>query len=270
MSGTIFFFCSTTAIPALSVVLKISAWPTAPKRGRRGCKNKKKMTGLWRNSGQRRWTWPSLSRQVLHLWTVGLRRRAWGYSKPQVGRLSVQGNLTQKEIPTQRRVLKDGKSGATDKDQESLNYGDCLYRETSRTRIPRISRKPKNSRKFRRLGNRWKILPYHYMYHQTVCLPWARSSRSFDLLLVEVRQMTLMTSMWTQLFGVSFWLLLFKLQFIVGKIFRKICDIPRINPWSLWDNYFKRLTSWSRIPAEITGLSTIDWKQPMWKETTLL
>ena len=68
-----------------------------------------KTTGLWQNRSQRPWTWPSLSRQVLHLWTVGLRRRARGYSKPQVGRLSVQGNLTQKEVPTQRRVLKDGK-----------------------------------------------------------------------------------------------------------------------------------------------------------------
>ena len=66
MSGTIFLICSTSAISALSAVPRISAWSAAPKRWRRGCKNTKKITGLWQNQGQRRWTWPSLSRQVPH------------------------------------------------------------------------------------------------------------------------------------------------------------------------------------------------------------
>ena len=63
MSGTILFICSMSAMSALSAVLRISAWYAAPKRWRRGSENKKKITGLWQTQSQRRWTWPSLSRQ---------------------------------------------------------------------------------------------------------------------------------------------------------------------------------------------------------------
>ena len=48
-NGTTFFICSTSAISALSAALRNSAWLAAPKRWRRGCKNKKKKTGLWQN-----------------------------------------------------------------------------------------------------------------------------------------------------------------------------------------------------------------------------
>ena len=41
MSGTIFFIFSTTAISAYSAPLRISVWPAALKRWRKGCKNRK-------------------------------------------------------------------------------------------------------------------------------------------------------------------------------------------------------------------------------------
>ena len=111
-SGTI-FICSTSAISTLSAVPKISAWLAVPRGWRNGCKNRKKKTGLWRSSGRRRRTWSFLFLQVLHLWTVWLRQESRWYSKLQVDRLDYQGNLVQTQvkipIPTQRRVLKDGK-----------------------------------------------------------------------------------------------------------------------------------------------------------------
>ena len=79
MSGTIFFICLTSGISALSVALRISAWPAAPKRRRKGCKNRKERTGSWQSQSQRRRIWPS--RQVLQLWRVRLCRRARGYSQ---------------------------------------------------------------------------------------------------------------------------------------------------------------------------------------------
>ena len=56
MSGTIFFICLTSAISAFSAALRISAWPAAPKRWRKGCKSRKKRTESWQ-SQKRRWTW---------------------------------------------------------------------------------------------------------------------------------------------------------------------------------------------------------------------
>ena len=111
MSGTIFFICLTSAISAYFAALRISGWPAALKRWRKACKNRKERTGSWQSQSRRRLTWPSLSRQVLRLCRIQLRRKSRGYSKHPVEQIGqVQGNLTQKNtIKTQRRVLTDGK-----------------------------------------------------------------------------------------------------------------------------------------------------------------
>ena len=72
--------------------------------------------------------------------------------------------------------------------------------------------------------------------------------------MVSARWIQWKTSMWTQLYGVYFSLSLFKLQFIFGKITRKLCDVPRINPWNLWDSYFKWPRGWSLIRQKL-----LDW-----------
>ena len=84
------------------------------------------------------------------------------------------------------------------------------------------------------------------------------------------------TSMWTQLFGVYLCLSLFKLQFILGKFLRTMCDLPRINTWIFLKQLFQMSERLITDQIEITGLTTIDWKQLMWRErdnsvmTTLL
>ena len=84
-NGIIFFVCSTAAISALFGAPRISAcFAASPKSWWKGCKNNQKRTGLWPNPGQRRWTWPVLLLQV-HQTQITI------------------------PIPTQRRVLKDGK-----------------------------------------------------------------------------------------------------------------------------------------------------------------
>ena len=94
--------------------------------------------------------------------------------------------------------------------------------------------------------------------HWTVYLTWTWSSRSWDKDVVAARRIKWTTSMWTQLYGVYLCLSVFKLQFILGKTLRKIGYLPRINPWSLWDNYFKRLG----------GRSSIRQKLPDWPRLT--
>ena len=112
-SGTIFFISLASAISAISAALRISVWlaalrisvwPAAPKRWRKGCRNRKETTGLWQSQSRRRWTWPPLPRPILRLWTVLLRRKARWYSKYFVEHLTQEIAIT-----TQRRVLKDYK-----------------------------------------------------------------------------------------------------------------------------------------------------------------
>ena len=80
MSGTIFLVCLTSAtISAYFVALRISAWPAARNRWRKGCKNRKEKKGSWQ-SQSRWWTWSHVSRQVLRLCKIRLRRKARGYS----------------------------------------------------------------------------------------------------------------------------------------------------------------------------------------------
>ena len=141
---------------------------------------------------------------------------------------------------------------------------DLRYRVIYRTWIPRISGRPRNPKKFRRLGNRWQILATSFPYITRLCT-------SHEQGLLDRR-----TSFWSKSYRWTerprcehSYLSLFKLlQFILGKITRKIWDLPRINLWSLWNSSFKWLRGWSRI-RRITGLTTIDWQQPMWRETTL-
>ena len=100
-----------SAFLAQFAALRYSARPAAPERWRKEFKNRKETTGSWQSQSLRRWTWSSLSRQVLRLWTVRLRRKAWGCSEHLVEQIGqVLGNLTQETaITTQRRALKDGK-----------------------------------------------------------------------------------------------------------------------------------------------------------------
>ena len=120
MSGTIFFICLTSAISIYSLALRISAWPGAPKRWRKGCKNRKEKTGSWQ-SQSRRWTWSHLSRQVLRLCRIRLRRKARGYWKHPVEQIGqIQGNLTRKNtIKMQFWMLETRRDR---RNQEHLNY----------------------------------------------------------------------------------------------------------------------------------------------------
>ena len=51
------------------------------------------------------------------------------------------------------------------------------------------------------------------------------------------------------------------------KTTQKICDLSQINPRNLWD-LFQVTERLITDQTEITGLTTIDWQQPMWNATT--
>ena len=129
-NGLIFFVCSTSATSALFAAARISAWLAATKRWRNGCKNNHRKTGLWRNPGQRRGTWPVLLLQVLHLWTVQMRREAGRYSKlqdrldyPNPNRNSIPDAASSSQCWQRDAQLffSAGKLVATDTDQNSPN-----------------------------------------------------------------------------------------------------------------------------------------------------
>ena len=65
-NGTIFFICWTSTISALLAALRNPAWQAAPKRWRRGCKNRREKKKLWQNRNPQRWTCLHMFRQVPH------------------------------------------------------------------------------------------------------------------------------------------------------------------------------------------------------------
>ena len=202
MNGIIFFICSTTAISVLSAVSRISAWLAARKRWPTGCKNRMEKRGWWQSQCRRRRTWPSMSRQVLRLWTVRLRRKAQGCSRQPFEKIGqVQGNLKQDiAITTQRRVPKDGekmqfwmKVRGDSSRQENQEHLNCL-------KIPQVrgnsslqeTQKPKAMTK---IGHTIST------FQQITCCTWRRSSRSWDKDMVAVRRIKWKTSMWNIYMG---------------------------------------------------------------------
>ena len=102
-----------------------------------------------------------------------------------------------------------------------------------------------------------------------LCLTWRKSSRSNDKFTAEVQRMTWLTSTWTPVWRIYSWTSRSKPQFILVETFWRIYDAPRINSWSLW----------TLIPSDWkvdhgsernNGLTTIDYKEPTWRSTTLL
>ena len=107
MNGIIFCVCSSSAISAISAALRSSAWPAAPKRWRKGCKNN-------RIVAKTKPTTMNLAfclDKFLDCDQTGWVEKPGGYWKHPVEQFGqVQGNLTQEiAITTQSRVLKDGK-----------------------------------------------------------------------------------------------------------------------------------------------------------------
>ena len=122
---------------------------------------------------------------------------------------------------------------ATCKDQESLNY-------------PGIVCTGKFVGKFKRLGNRRQNLATSFPCVTKLCTSHGESLLDCK---TNLRSKSDRWSEWPrcEYSGVGFLhVLLFKLQFILGKIIREICGLPRINHWSLWDSCFKRLRGGSK------------------------
>ena len=86
-----------------------------------------------------------------------------------------------------------GKPVATEKDQEFLNYPETVC--IGKLEAPLLQEIQKARKPMAELGHIFS------MYHQTVYLTWRKSSRLWDKLVVEVRWMIWITSMWTQLYG---------------------------------------------------------------------
>ena len=193
----------------------------------------------------------------------------------QIGQ--VRWNLMQ-EIPitTQRRVLKDGKKDAlldvstgkpfaTEEVQEHLNYPE----DSVSTRKLVAPGNPGNSGNSGTEGND-KDWPHNlhistnYLQHMEKVFSIVRQH------MISARRIKWRTSMWTQLRGVYSCLSLFKLQFILRKVTQKICDLSRIKPKKSLRQLFQVTERFITDQTEVTGLTTNDWQQSMWRETTLL
>ena len=169
----IFFVCSTSANTALSAAPRISAWLAAPKRWQKGCKNSQKKTGLWRNPGQRRWTWPVLLASSSSA-NSAIASRSPGILKASSRQVGLSGRPDAQAhikipIPTQRRVLKDG-NGMLNCSSAEGNLWQLITKDVQD--IPKFQ-------KIQKIQNRKvEFGPMISVYHQTVYLRWRKSSRS--------------------------------------------------------------------------------------------
>ena len=135
-NGTIFFICSTSAISALSAVPNYISLISCTERMAKRMQEQKEENRIVAKSRPTATNLVSSVRTSSPSVNSPIASRSPGYSKLQVDRLDYQGNLVQAQvkipIPTQRRVLKDGKGmlncfistgglAATDQDQKSLN-----------------------------------------------------------------------------------------------------------------------------------------------------
>ena len=237
MTGTIFFICFTPVISAYSAALRISAWPAAPQRLRRGCKTRKVTTRSWQSQTRRRWTSPSVIKIT---------------------------------IPTQRRVLKDGKvmlncsqGKGTCSNREGSEVSESTkeichqHREICGNWIPWTFRISQNSRRrFRRMKIQKSFSANHF--HITrVSISHGESLliREKDFVIGN-RWIIWNTSMWTQTFAVYSCQSHFKLQFILDDIIHEIYDPSRIQSSKSVESLFRTTDKLiSQVCPRLIGIS---------------
>ena len=157
---------------------------------------------------------------------------------------------------------------AAEEDQEHLNYpedsvstGKPLSQNIQDIQETQETQEPKAMTKIGHTISRLQ---------QITCCTWRRSSRSWDKDTVAVRRIKWKTSMWTQRYRVYLCLSLFKLQFIFGKDYSENLRSTKNQPLKSLRQIFQVTERLIKDQTESTGLTTIDWQQPMWRETTLL
>ena len=260
MSGTIFFICLTSAISAFSAALRISAWPAAPKRWRKGCKSRKKRTESWQ-SQKRRWTWshcidkffdcaeydcvekPGDTQSTLSNSLVTY-RETW--RKRSKSRRSVEFStmakkmhfwtLVQGDMSPQKKTRNTSTILKVRKVQGNLSLQ--KIQESHETGEPKAMTK---------IGHTISI------FQQIVCCTLRRFSRAWDRDMVYsyVCPSSSCRSSW-------------------GKDYTENLRSTKNQPKKSLRQLFQVTERLITNRTEITGLTTIDCQQPMWRETTLL
>ena len=218
--------------------------------------------GSWQSQSRRRWTWLSLSRQVLRLCRIQLRRKARGYSKHPVEQIGqVQGNMTQKKTQWRRSVEFTGMA-------KRCSSG-CRYEETRRDRRRPGTRelswrftKYEETRRFRKLRNRrrWRNLAA-----QSPKINKLRAAHG-EGFLDRARRIKWRTSMWTQVYGYihvchtsscsSSWLRLHRKFAIFQESTQEIFETVISSDWEVDHGSDRKILDWPRL----TGSSLLCWQ----------
>ena len=256
MSETIFFICLTSAFSGHFAALRIAAWPAALNDGEKDAR-----TGRRR---QDRGKVKADDEPGLHCLDKFFDcAESCCVENPEDTQSTLSKRLV-KYRETWRKRIQSRRSVEFSRMAKRCSSG-CRYEEIRRDRrrpgTPEFPwRFNKYTRRFRKTQKPkavTKFGPTISIYQQIVCCTWRRFSRSWDKDMVSSRQIKWRTSISTQLFGVYFYLSLFKLQFILVKITQKKCDLPGINPRNLWDSYFKWLRGWSLTRLKLLVLQRL-------------
>ena len=180
MSGTIFFIWLTSAISSWFAALRISAWPAARKRWRKGCKNRMRREDCIKGKADVELDHACCDKffdcaeSECVGWLGGTRKRP----VKMVGQ--VQGYLEQENsIKTQRRVRKRGKKVQFWMKIQKVR-GDSSLQDIQELQETLLTRKPKA---VTQIGHTISI------FHQIMCCTWRRFCRLWNKDIVSIRGM---------------------------------------------------------------------------------
>ena len=274
MSGTIFFICWSWATSAFSAALRISAWPAAPERWRRGCKNRKVTTWSWQSQSRRRWTCPSLS---LRFWTDRSRRQARGYWKhpvEQIGQVtrktSCKRSQSRRSVEFSRmanRCISERKYREICRDRRPGTPGISPEESVSTGKLvaPGYPGTPGNSGDSETWG-KWRRIATQSPYFITLCAVHAHEESLLDRetkIWSQVDGSDAKTSMCTQRYVVYLCQSLFKLQFILGKKKENL----RSTKDQRWKSLKQLLQVTERLITDQTELTDHDWLTAAYVDT---
>ena len=254
MSGTIFFICLTSAISALSAALRISAWPAAPQRWRKGCKNRRKDNRIVAKSK------PTTMNLVFSVSTSSstvnspIASKSPGKLKSTVetwrkrSQSSTASSSSRMARRSQLHVRTASKLVATDEDQKHLNYPEDV--STGKFVAPGY---PGNSGNSGTEGND-EDWPHQSPYFNKLC---AAHGEGFLDRETKIRIKWRITT-WTQL-SVTL-----RAAVHLGKDYTENLRSTKNQPKKSLRQLFQVT---ERLITDQT--TTIDWQQPMWRETTL-
>ena len=243
MSGTIFCISLTWAISALSAALRISGWPAAPERWRKGCKNWEgdnrigaKSQPTAKNLAVSVSTSSSTVNSPTASKSSGIFKASCRTDWSSTGKPDARNrnhNAASSSQVWQKDAFLDASTGklvATEEDQEHMNFPEKIgmYRENLSIQDIQELQETQGTRKAEGNDEDWPQylhISTNYVLNMEKVFSIVRQRNGRNPT-GQMKDIDVNTAIWCIFMSVTL------------RAARKIHDLPRINPRNLWDSYF--------------------------------